>query len=51
MAIKFDEAIIGKIKKDKSFVIGEKTAEQIKITIGSAYADRMNLWTYAAAIW
>ena len=35
---KFDEAIIGKIKKDKNFVIGEKTAEQIKITIGSAYA-------------
>ena len=24
---KFDEAIIGKIKKDKNFVIGEKTAE------------------------
>ncbi|MCH5252145.1 MAG: rod shape-determining protein [Lachnospiraceae bacterium] len=34
---RFDEAIIGKIKKDKNFVIGEKTAEQIKKTIGSAY--------------
>ncbi len=34
---KFDEAIINKIKKDKSFVIGEKSAELIKMTIGSAY--------------
>ncbi len=34
---KFDEAIISKIKKDKNFVIGEKTAEEIKKTIGSAY--------------
>lgn len=34
---KFDEAIINKIKKDKNFVIGEKTAELIKKTIGSAY--------------
>lgn len=35
---KFDEAIIAKIRKDKNFVIGEKTAEQLKMTIGSAYA-------------
>jgi rod shape-determining protein MreB len=34
---KFDEAIISKIKKDNNFVIGEKTAELIKKTIGSAY--------------
>lgn len=34
---KFDEAIINKIKKDKSFVIGEKSAELIKMTIGSAF--------------
>lgn len=34
---KFDEAIINKIKKVKNFVIGEKTAELIKKTIGSAY--------------
>lgn len=34
---KFDEAIITKIKKDKNFVIGEKSAELIKKTIGSAY--------------
>lgn len=34
---KFDEAIITKIKKGKNFVIGEKSAELIKKTIGSAY--------------
>lgn len=34
---RFDESIINKIKKDKNFVIGEKTAELIKKTIGSAY--------------
>lgn len=34
---KFDESIINKIKKDKNFVIGEKSAELIKKTIGSAY--------------
>lgn len=36
---RFDEAIINKVKKDKSFVIGEKTAEQIKMTIGAAYVN------------
>lgn len=36
---RFDEAIINKIKKDKSFVIGEKTAEQIKMAIGAAYIN------------
>lgn len=36
---RFDEAIINKIKKDKSFVIGEKTAEQIKMTIAAAYVN------------
>ena len=34
---KFDEAIISKIRKEKSFVIGEKSAEFIKESIGSAY--------------
>lgn len=34
---KFDESIINKIKKDRNFVIGEKSAELIKKTIGSAY--------------
>ncbi|MCR5692179.1 MAG: rod shape-determining protein [Eubacterium sp.] len=36
---KFDEAIINKIRKDRNFIIGEKTAEQIKMSIGSAYAN------------
>jgi len=36
---KFDEAIINKIRKDRNFIIGEKTAEQIKMKIGSAYAN------------
>jgi rod shape-determining protein MreB len=42
---KFDEAIISKIKKDNNFVIGEKTAELIKKTIGSAYVtdETMNI--------
>ena len=34
---KFDEAIINKIRKDRNFVVGEKTAELVKQTIGSAY--------------
>lgn len=33
-----DEAIINYIKKNYNLVIGEQTAESIKITIGSAYA-------------
>ena len=36
---RFDEVIINKIKKDKNFVIGEKSAELIKKTIGSAYVN------------
>jgi rod shape-determining protein MreB len=34
---KFDESIINMIKKDKKFIIGEKTAEFIKQKIGTAY--------------
>ena len=34
---KFDEAIIAFIKKKYNLLIGERTAEDIKITIGSAY--------------
>lgn len=33
----FDEAIIGYIKKKYNLLIGERTAEEIKINIGSAY--------------
>lgn len=32
-----DEAIVSYIKKEYSLMIGERTAEQIKMTIGSAY--------------
>ena len=32
-----DEAIISHIKKEYNLMIGERTAEEIKITIGSAY--------------
>ena len=35
---KFDEAIISYVKKKYNLLIGERTAEQIKIEIGSAYA-------------
>lgn len=34
---KFDEAIVTYIKKKYNLLIGERTAENIKITIGSAY--------------
>lgn len=34
---KLDEAIISYIKKEYNLMIGERTAEEIKITIGSAY--------------
>lgn len=33
----FDEAIINHIKKEYNVIIGERTAEQIKIEVGSAY--------------
>ena len=34
----FDQAIIAFIKRKYNLLIGERTAEQIKIEIGSAYA-------------
>src|SRR3954462_2653948 len=34
---KFDEAILSYIKKNYSLLIGERTAEQIKLSIGCAY--------------
>ncbi|HCS72765.1 MAG TPA: rod shape-determining protein, partial [Clostridiales bacterium] len=36
---KMDEAIISHIKKEYNLMIGERTAEEIKITIGSAYPE------------
>jgi rod shape-determining protein MreB and related proteins len=34
-----DEAIIGYIKKEFNLIIGERTAEKVKIELGSVYAD------------
>eukprot|EP00826_Nyctotherus_ovalis_P053494 TRINITY_DN6968_c0_g1_i21.p1 TRINITY_DN6968_c0_g1~~TRINITY_DN6968_c0_g1_i21.p1 ORF type:complete len:327 (+),score=-18.54 TRINITY_DN6968_c0_g1_i21:1162-2142(+) len=34
---KFDEAVISYVKKKYNLLIGERTAEDVKITIGSAY--------------
>lgn len=36
---KFDDAIITHIKKTHNFLIGEKTAEKIKLNIGTAYVE------------
>jgi rod shape-determining protein MreB len=38
---KFDEAIIRYIKKMYNMLVGERTAEEIKVTIGSAYPEGM----------
>ena len=35
---KFDEALIRYVKKEYNILIGERTAEEIKINVGSAYA-------------
>ena len=44
---KFDEAIIKYIKKNHSIIIGERTAEEIKINIGCVYprttTEKMNI--------
>ncbi len=37
---KFDEAIVRHIKKEFSLLIGERTAEAMKIQIGSAFLDK-----------
>ena len=39
---KFDESIISSVKKKYNLLIGERTAEQIKIAIGSAYPTEDN---------
>ncbi|MEI8347419.1 MAG: rod shape-determining protein [Pseudomonadota bacterium] len=43
---KFDEAITSYIKKKYSLLIGERTAEQIKISIGNAYPFNDEVKTY-----
>lgn len=44
---KFDEAIVRYIKRNKNVIIGERTAEDIKINIGCVYprttAEKMNI--------
>ena len=36
---KFDDAIVGYVKKEYNLMIGERTAEDIKISIGSTYKE------------
>jgi rod shape-determining protein MreB len=43
---KFDDAIINYVKKKYSLLIGERTAEMIKITIGNAYPFDEEVRTY-----
>jgi rod shape-determining protein MreB len=43
---KMDEAIVNYLKRKYQLLIGERTAEQIKITIGTAYPDE-NVQTMA----
>lgn len=38
---KLDEAIVKYVRKEFSLAIGERTAEDLKITVGSAYPDDM----------
>lgn len=40
---KFDEAIIKHVRSEYKLMIGEKTAEDLKINIGSAFKDSRNL--------
>lgn len=39
-----DEAIVSYIKKEYNLMIGERTAEEIKVTIGSAYPRMTEEW-------
>ncbi len=39
---KFDEAIVRYVKKEYNMMIGERTAEEIKIICGSAYPDDLD---------
>ena len=39
---KFDEAIVRYVKKEYNILIGERTAEEIKISVGSAYPRGRN---------
>lgn len=39
---KFDEAIVRHVKREYNLLIGERTAEELKITIGTAYPNARN---------
>ncbi|MDD4599869.1 MAG: rod shape-determining protein [Negativicutes bacterium] len=39
---KFDEALVRYVKKEFNMMIGERTAEEIKVTIGTAFPDNRN---------
>lgn len=39
---KFDEAILAQLRKKHNLVIGERTAEQVKIQIGNAFVENKN---------
>lgn len=43
---KFDEAIVSYIKKKYSLLIGERTAETIKMTLGNAYPSELDKETF-----
>lgn len=40
----FDEAIVNYVKKEYNLMIGERTAEEVKINIGSAYPRMKEEW-------
>ena len=42
---KFDEAIIRYVRNKYKILIGEKTAEDLKVKIGSVFKDSRNLTT------
>ena len=48
-----DEAIINYVKRKYNMLIGERTAENVKMTIGTAVADGEDArpWRSRAATW
>ena len=49
---KMDEAILQYVKRKYNLLIGERTAEIIKTTIGNAYpGETSRPWTSKAATW
>ena len=48
---KFDEAIVSYVKKKYNLLIGERTAEEIKIRIGPPRRPSTPLWKSRAATW